>query len=129
MEFQPISEKHKNRRSEIFTITHRNVSCREILQMKRGFSLKYPSISVAFKQGMKSKMITRRLTNVASPISVYSVEVKAPEGMKVSQTSKVNIQAYQSKFELQNMGNIKEENRNKEDKLCRRAIDMGECSQ
>ncbi|XVF72090.1 hypothetical protein PTKIN_Ptkin12aG0093600 [Pterospermum kingtungense] len=70
-------------RSEIFTITHRNVSCSEILQMNRGFSLNYPSISVAFKLGMKRKMITRRLTNVGSPNSVYSVEVKAPEGVKV----------------------------------------------
>lgn len=70
-------------RSEIFTITHKNVSCSDILTMNRGFSLNYPSISVAFKQGMKSKMITRRLTNVGSPGSVYSVEVKAPEGVKV----------------------------------------------
>ncbi|KAK6286520.1 hypothetical protein POUND7_012699 [Theobroma cacao] len=70
-------------RSEIFTITHKNVSCSEILRMNRGFTLNYPSITVAFKQGMKSKMITRRLTNVGSPHSVYSVEVKAPEGVKV----------------------------------------------
>ncbi|XP_022759780.1 subtilisin-like protease SBT1.2 [Durio zibethinus] len=70
-------------RSDIFAITHRNVSCNEILRMNRGFSLNYPSISVAFKQGMKRKMITRRLTNVGSPNSVYSVEVKAPEGVKV----------------------------------------------
>ncbi|OMP03783.1 hypothetical protein COLO4_10206 [Corchorus olitorius] len=70
-------------RSEIFSITHRNVSCSEILQKNRGFTLNYPSISVAFKQGVKSKMITRRLTNVGGPNSIYSVEVKAPEGVKV----------------------------------------------
>ncbi|XP_012484056.2 subtilisin-like protease SBT1.2 [Gossypium raimondii] len=70
-------------RSEIFTITHRNVSCSEKLKMNRGFSLNYPSISVAFKHGVKSKMITRRLTNVGNPNSVYSVQVKPPEGVKV----------------------------------------------
>ncbi|KAK8496300.1 hypothetical protein V6N12_063873 [Hibiscus sabdariffa] len=69
-------------KSEIFTVTHRNVSCSGILKMNRGFSLNYPSISVVFKQGMKSKMITRRLTNVGNPYSVYSVQVKSPEGAK-----------------------------------------------
>ncbi|KAG8641847.1 subtilisin-like protease SBT1.2 [Manihot esculenta] len=71
-------------RSEIFTITHRNVSCNELLQMNKGFSLNYPSISVIFKQGMTSKMIRRRLTNVGNPKSIYSVEVTAPEGVKVT---------------------------------------------
>ncbi|GLU03729.1 hypothetical protein SLE2022_209140 [Rubroshorea leprosula] len=70
-------------RSEIFTITHSNVSCNEILLVNKGFSLNYPSISVLLKQGTRRKMITRRLTNVGSPNSVYSVEVKAPEGLKV----------------------------------------------
>ncbi|KAJ4728340.1 Subtilisin-like protease [Melia azedarach] len=70
-------------RSEIFTITHRNVSCHENLQMNRGFSLNYPSISVIFKHGQTSKMIKRRLTNVGSPNSIYSVEVVAPEDIKV----------------------------------------------
>ncbi|KAJ9176502.1 hypothetical protein P3X46_011809 [Hevea brasiliensis] len=70
-------------RSEIFTITHRNVSCNELLQMNKGFSLNYPSISVIFKHGMTSKVIRRRLTNVGSPNSIYSVEVTAPEGVKV----------------------------------------------
>lgn len=70
-------------RSEIFTITHTNVSCKELLQLNRGFSLNYPSISVIFKHGMMSKMIKRRLTNVGSPNSIYSVEVTAPEGVKV----------------------------------------------
>ncbi|KAF2307149.1 hypothetical protein GH714_025126 [Hevea brasiliensis] len=70
-------------RSEIFTITHRNVSCNELLQMNKGFSLNYPSISVIFKHGMTSKLIRRRLTNVGSSNSIYSVEVTAPEGVKV----------------------------------------------
>ncbi|GLT41473.1 hypothetical protein SLA2020_155340 [Shorea laevis] len=70
-------------RSEIFTITHKNVSCHEVLLTNRGFSLNYPSISVVFKQGITRKMIMRRLTNVGSPNSIYSVEVKAPEGVKV----------------------------------------------
>ncbi|KAF5741814.1 putative Cucumisin precursor [Tripterygium wilfordii] len=70
-------------RSEIFTITHRNVSCRELLQMSRDFSLNYPSISVTLRHGMMRKMIKRRLTNVGRPDSIYSVEVKAPEGVRV----------------------------------------------
>ncbi|KAJ4851339.1 hypothetical protein Tsubulata_005706 [Turnera subulata] len=70
-------------RSEIFIITHRNVSCKELLQMNRGFSLNYPSISIIFKRGMMSKVIKRRLTNVGSPNSIYSVRVAAPEGVKV----------------------------------------------
>ncbi|GLT54083.1 hypothetical protein SLA2020_273120 [Shorea laevis] len=32
---------------------------------------------------MTSKMIKRRLTNVGTPNSIYSVEVRAPEGVKV----------------------------------------------
>jgi subtilisin family serine protease len=70
-------------KSEIFSVTHMNVSCHELLQMNRGFSLNYPSISVIFKRGMTSKMIKRRLTNVGTPNSIYSVEVRAPEGVKV----------------------------------------------
>ncbi|XP_061343481.1 subtilisin-like protease SBT1.2 [Gastrolobium bilobum] len=69
--------------SEIFSITHRNVSCHAIMQMNRGFSLNYPSFSVTFKDGMRRKMFSRRLTNVGSPDSIYSVEVMAPEGVKV----------------------------------------------
>ncbi|KAL9436177.1 hypothetical protein AB3S75_022267 [Citrus x aurantiifolia] len=69
--------------SEIFTITHRNVSCHENLRMNRGFSLNYPSISVIFKRGKKSTMIRRRLTNVGSPNSIYSVRVTAPEDVEV----------------------------------------------
>ncbi|KAK2986341.1 hypothetical protein RJ640_026605 [Escallonia rubra] len=70
-------------RSDIFTITHRNVSCHELLQKNRGFSLNYPSISVIFRPGMMSKMIKRRLTNVGNLNSTFSVEVMAPEGVKV----------------------------------------------
>ncbi|TKY62306.1 Subtilisin protease SBT1.2 [Spatholobus suberectus] len=69
--------------SEIFSITHRNVSCNAIMQMNRGFSLNYPSFSVIFKDGLRRKMFTRRLTNVGSPNSIYSVEIMAPEGVKV----------------------------------------------
>ena len=69
--------------TEIFSITHRNVSCHEVLLMNRGFSLNYPSISVTFKHGMRIKMIQRRLTNVGSPHSIYSLKVTAPEGVKV----------------------------------------------
>ncbi|KAE9585522.1 hypothetical protein Lal_00017850 [Lupinus albus] len=70
-------------RSEIFSITHRNVSCNDIMKMNRGFSLNYPSISVMFKHGMRRGMFRRRVTNVGSPNSIYSVEVVAPEGVKV----------------------------------------------
>ncbi|CAI0385931.1 unnamed protein product [Linum tenue] len=70
-------------RSEIFTITHRNASCSELLKMNKGFSLNYPSISVIFRQGTRRKMMRRKLTNVGRPNSIYSVELKAPEGVKV----------------------------------------------
>ncbi|XP_027188259.1 subtilisin-like protease SBT1.2 [Cicer arietinum] len=68
-------------RSEIFSITHRNVSCHAMMQMNRGFSLNYPSISVIFKDGMTRKI--RRVSNVGGPNSIYSVEVVAPQGVKV----------------------------------------------
>ncbi|TMW84967.1 hypothetical protein EJD97_024043 [Solanum chilense] len=71
------------RNSEVFSITHRNVSCHDILQNKRGFSLNYPSISITFREGMTRKMIKRRVTNVGNPNSTYSVDVVAPEGVKV----------------------------------------------
>ncbi|CAL0326849.1 unnamed protein product [Lupinus luteus] len=70
-------------RSEIFSITHRNVSCNDIMKMNRGFSLNYPSISVMFKHGMRRNVFIRRVTNVGSANSIYSVEVVAPEGVKV----------------------------------------------
>lgn len=70
-------------KSEIFTITHRNVSCHETLLENRGFSINYPSISVMFTPRKMSKVIKRQLTNVGSPNSIYSVEVVEPEGVKV----------------------------------------------
>ncbi|XP_052187131.1 subtilisin-like protease SBT1.2 [Diospyros lotus] len=69
-------------RAEIFTITHRNTSCRQI----KRFSLNYPSISVTFRRGVAERMVERRLTNVGSPNSIYSVEVVAPEGVEVRVT-------------------------------------------
>lgn len=71
------------RRSDVFTITHRNLSCQDTMQKNRGFSLNYPSISIVFRHGVKSKMIKRRLTNVGNSNSTYALEVKAPEGAKV----------------------------------------------
>ncbi|XP_075481808.1 subtilisin-like protease SBT1.2 [Primulina tabacum] len=70
-------------RSDIFSITHKNVSCHEILQKNRGFSLNYPSFSVIFRPGALRKMFKRRLTNIGSANSIYSVEVTAPEGVSV----------------------------------------------
>lgn len=70
-------------KSEIFTITHRNVSYHETLLENRGFSINYPSISVMFKPRKMSKVIKRQLTNVGSPNSIYSVEVVEPERVKV----------------------------------------------
>ncbi|KAL3753066.1 hypothetical protein ACJRO7_000462 [Eucalyptus globulus] len=69
--------------SDIFTITHRNVSCRELLRANRGFTLNYPSISVFFKDGTRRKMVRRRVTNVGAPNSVYSVQVAAPDGLSL----------------------------------------------
>ncbi|XP_028765527.1 LOW QUALITY PROTEIN: subtilisin-like protease SBT1.2 [Neltuma alba] len=69
--------------SEIFSITHRKVSCHDILRANKGFSLNYPSFSVIFKDGMSMKKFSRRLTNVGSPNSTYSLEVMAPQGVKV----------------------------------------------
>ncbi|XP_058094962.1 subtilisin-like protease SBT1.2 [Magnolia sinica] len=70
-------------RSEIFTITHRSVNCRKIMLRSRDFSLNYPSLSVIFKHGRTRKMIKRRLTNVGLPNSSYSVDMVAPQGVKV----------------------------------------------
>lgn len=68
-------------KSDVFSITHRNVSCHEILQKNRGFSLNYPSFSVIFRNGDTRKTVIRRVTNVGKPNSIYSVEMKAPEGV------------------------------------------------
>ncbi|KAI3995764.1 hypothetical protein MKX01_007243, partial [Papaver californicum] len=63
-------------RTDIFTISHRSVNCHEILAKNKGFSLNYPSMTVIFKYGKTSSMIRRRLTNVGSPNSTYSLRVK-----------------------------------------------------
>ncbi|KAI3907736.1 hypothetical protein MKW98_008413 [Papaver atlanticum] len=70
-------------RTDIFTITHRSVNCHEILAKNKGFSLNYPSMTVIFKYGKTSSIIRRRLTNVGSPNSTYSVMIKAPAGVKL----------------------------------------------
>lgn len=70
------------RRSEIFSITQRNVSCHDILRKNRCFSLNYPSFSVIFG-GDTRKMIKRQVTNVGRASSIYSLELKAPEGVTV----------------------------------------------
>ncbi|KAF5482495.1 hypothetical protein F2P56_003060 [Juglans regia] len=77
-----------------------NVSCHYLLQMNRGFSLNYPSISVIFKRRTTGKKIKRRLTNVGSPNSIYSMEVRAPEGVKVKVKPKKLIFKHKSKFKL-----------------------------
>ena len=70
-------------RSDILAITHRNVSCGVVLRKSPGFSLNYPSISVIFRRGRTKEMVTRRVTNVGSPNSVYTVNVKAPMGINM----------------------------------------------
>lgn len=69
--------------SQVFSVTHKNVSCRETIKINKGFSLNYPSISTIFKRGKRIKTIKRRLTNVGSPDSIYSLEIEAPEDVKV----------------------------------------------
>ncbi|KAF6144413.1 hypothetical protein GIB67_024640 [Kingdonia uniflora] len=70
-------------RTQIFTITHRSVNCRDIMKKNKGFSLNYPSLTAIFRQGKTNTVIKRRLTNVGSPNSTYFVEVFTPEGVKV----------------------------------------------
>ncbi|KAK9726444.1 hypothetical protein RND81_05G215700 [Saponaria officinalis] len=70
-------------RSDIFTITRRNVSCNELLHRCKGFSLNYPSISVILRGAETVKVINRRVTNVGRPKSVYTVEVKPPKGVRI----------------------------------------------
>uniref|UniRef100_A0A7N0ZYG7 Subtilisin-like protease SBT1.2 n=1 Tax=Kalanchoe fedtschenkoi TaxID=63787 RepID=A0A7N0ZYG7_KALFE len=69
--------------SDIYTITHINVSCHEVLQKNKGFSLNYPSISINFSHKKTRKMIRRRLTNVGDPNTTYTAEIVAPKGIKV----------------------------------------------
>ncbi|URD98485.1 Peptidase inhibitor I9 [Musa troglodytarum] len=75
--------------AEIFTITHRNISCGKLLQGHKQFNLNYPSISVTFTQGRTSTTIQRKLTNVGLPDSVYTVQVTAPPGVTVTVTPKI----------------------------------------
>ncbi|KAK4794943.1 hypothetical protein SAY86_012937 [Trapa natans] len=71
------------RSSNIFTVSHRNVSCREVLRRSRGFSLNYPSISATFRGRATKKIIRRKVTNVGEAKSVYTVKVAEPEGVRV----------------------------------------------
>ncbi|KAL5990277.1 hypothetical protein ACLOJK_011174 [Asimina triloba] len=87
-------------KAEIFTITHSTVDCQDALSKSRGFSLNYPSLSVIFKHGKTRKMITRRLTNVGPPNSTYSVQIVAPQGVKM-RIRPVNLtfnHLYESKY-------------------------------
>uniref|UniRef100_A0A0A9BAI5 Subtilisin-like protease SBT1.2 n=1 Tax=Arundo donax TaxID=35708 RepID=A0A0A9BAI5_ARUDO len=68
---------------EIFKITHTGVNCSAVLHQNRGFSLNYPSIAVAFKNGANSAVLQRTVTNVGTPNSTYTVQVAAPLGVKV----------------------------------------------
>lgn len=68
---------------EIFKITHSSVNCSAVLQQNRGFSLNYPSISVAFKNGITSAVLQRTVINVGTPNSTYTAQVAAPPGVKV----------------------------------------------
>lgn len=70
-------------RADMFTITNRNTSCSEILQRNKYFSLNYPSISVSFKKGREKVMVWRTVTNVGQQNSTYTVNVTAPEGVRV----------------------------------------------
>jgi hypothetical protein len=45
---------------------------------------------VILKDGMRRKMFSRRVANVGSPNSIYSVEVMAPHGEDTQQIQKVN---------------------------------------
>ncbi|XP_074581162.1 LOW QUALITY PROTEIN: subtilisin-like protease SBT1.2 [Curcuma longa] len=69
--------------AQVFTITHRNVSCGELLRRRKHFSLNYPSISVSFKEGRRLLMVQRRVTNVGLPNSRYIVQVAPPAGVAV----------------------------------------------
>ena len=69
---------------EVRAVTHKNVSCGEILRRRPGFSLNYPSISAMFKGGGgRRKVIWRAVTNVGRAGSVYTARVEAPEGVRV----------------------------------------------
>ncbi|KAG6475026.1 hypothetical protein ZIOFF_064243 [Zingiber officinale] len=69
--------------NQVFAITHRNVSCGELLRWRKHFSLNYPSIAVSFKEGRRLLMVQRRVTNVGLPNSRYTVQVAPPAGVAV----------------------------------------------
>uniref|UniRef100_J3LJW2 Subtilisin-like protease n=1 Tax=Oryza brachyantha TaxID=4533 RepID=J3LJW2_ORYBR len=68
---------------EIFKISHAGVNCTAVLQRNAGFSLNYPSMSVAFKTNATSAVLQRTVTNVGTPNSTYTAHVAAPHGVKV----------------------------------------------
>ncbi|KAJ4812212.1 Subtilisin-like protease SBT1.2 [Rhynchospora pubera] len=68
---------------QIFTITHRNFSCSNILSRNKEFNLNYPSIAVNLKNLSTPVMVRRVLTNVGLPNSTYTVKVELPEGVAV----------------------------------------------
>jgi subtilisin family serine protease len=68
---------------QIFTITHRNSSCSEILRRNKETSLNYPSIAVNLKNLSMPLMVHRVLTNVGRPNSTYTVKVQSPKGVAV----------------------------------------------
>ncbi|KAM3231135.1 hypothetical protein ACQJBY_061348 [Aegilops geniculata] len=71
---------------EVFKITHSAVNCSELLHENPGFTLNYPSIAVAFKDGggETSTVLRRTVTNVGAPNSTYTARVGAPPGVKVT---------------------------------------------
>ncbi|WOL05784.1 hypothetical protein Cni_G14515 [Canna indica] len=68
---------------EIYSITHRNLSCSKLLHARQLFDLNYPSISATFKHGRSWAVIRRTLTNVGLPGSRYTAQVTAPAGVVV----------------------------------------------
>ncbi|XP_066388780.1 subtilisin-like protease SBT1.2 [Miscanthus floridulus] len=72
---------------EIFKITHTGVNCSAALRGDRNrgfFCLNYPSIAVALRNGARSAVLRRTVTNVGTPNSTYAVQVSAPPGVKVT---------------------------------------------
>uniref|UniRef100_A0A0E0K8N1 Subtilisin-like protease n=1 Tax=Oryza punctata TaxID=4537 RepID=A0A0E0K8N1_ORYPU len=68
---------------EIFKITHAGVNCTAVLERNAGFSLNYPSISVAFKTNTTSAVLQRTVTNVGTPNSTYNAQIAAPHGVRI----------------------------------------------
>ncbi|KAK1267112.1 Subtilisin-like protease SDD1 [Acorus gramineus] len=72
-------------KAQVFSITHRNVSCPRLLAQDKHFSLNYPSVSVAFARGKAKRVVVvhRRVTNVGLANSTYVVKVSSPDGVRV----------------------------------------------